>query len=101
MYLHDGHEHIDCDAGGGDGSEDAQNERDATEKLSESRDIPEPVGKSQVRDKLCEVVEGAVGNDLAPAVGQHDGAEDEPRDERGKRAQVFDFRVQICLSVNE
>src|SRR5271154_5068658 len=56
MDFDDGYRHIDGNAQGGHVDEQTEDKQHASEELSEGSDVAHPVGKSQVPDKLGELV---------------------------------------------
>src|SRR5271163_3766604 len=72
--------HVDGDHEGGEAGEEADDEKEATEKLGERGDVAEPVGQAKRGDVVGEVVDAseqiatvqsAERGDLAPAVDKH------------------------------
>ncbi len=78
---------------GGEAGGQAEEEQDAAEELGERGDVPQPVGQAEAGDGVTEVLHAgeqvvilqtAEWYDLAPAVDDHGGAENQAHAERAE-----------------
>jgi len=89
-----GDRQVDADGeGGGAGEESGQNQQ-ATEKLGEGRDVAQPAGQAHAGHELREMMQAA--ENLVISVGDHNRAQCEAHDEKGKGLQTVEI-AQIVL----
>jgi hypothetical protein len=81
MDFDDSDCHVDGHSKRGEADEQPEDEECSSEELSKGRDVAQPIGKSQVRDKLDKLVERTAREYLLGAMDGHDNSQHEAGNE--------------------
>src|SRR5258708_6750548 len=94
-----GDKHLDRDKKGKEAGEEAQQQGDASDELSECCDIAEPIRQSERADVVCKAIERCEGlaaaecsgwDHLRISVNHHCNTEDEPQNQDSPRLKTIE-----------
>jgi hypothetical protein len=88
VHFGNGDGEIDADGEGGDAREEAEQNEQSAEELSESGEISRPAWESEAGDEVSVVVKSA--ENLVVTVNEHDGTQGETHDKECERLQAIE-----------